>query len=83
MTNDIRSKRLALGQAIRYYREEKKLSQEDLALAADMDCSYVGRVERGEKSVSLDKIWQLCIALGITPVELFTLALGIENKWER
>ena len=54
--NDAYIKRLSFGRAIRKFRERKNMSQEDLALSAQMDRSYVGRVERGEKSVSLDKI---------------------------
>ena len=69
--NDAYIKRLSFGRAIRKFRERKNMSQEDLALSAQMDRSYVGRVERGEKSVSLDKIWQLCTALEATPAELF------------
>ena len=59
------------------------MSQEDLALSAQMDRSYVGRVERGEKSVSLDKIWQLCTALEATPAELFSAALVLEQHFKR
>lgn len=69
--------------AIRKFRERKNMSQEDLALSAQMDRSYVGRVERGEKSVSLDKIWQLCTALEATPAELFSAALVLEQHFKR
>lgn len=76
-------KRLSFGRAIRKFRERKNMSQEDLALSAQMDRSYVGRVERGEKSVSLDKIWQLCTALEATPAELFSAALVLEQHFKR
>lgn len=81
--NDAYIKRLSFGRAIRKFRERKNMSQEDLALSAQMDRSYVGRVERGEKSVSLDKIWQLCTALEATPAELLSAALVLEQHFKR
>ncbi|WP_277873512.1 helix-turn-helix transcriptional regulator [Paraburkholderia sp. RAU2J] len=41
---------VALGQAIRRLCEAKELSQEGLALLADVDRAYVGRVERGDNA---------------------------------
>jgi len=42
-----------LGNNIRLSRKSKGLSQEQLALGADIDRSYVGGIERGERNVSL------------------------------
>ena len=50
-----------VGQNIREIRESKGFSQEALAMAAGLDRSYMGSVERGERNVSvlnLDKIAQ-------------------------
>lgn len=63
--------RLSLGKAIITLRRERGLSQEALALKADIDRSYMGRIERGERSVSFDKIDAICHALGIDFLELF------------
>ena len=41
-----------LGNNIRLARKTKGLSQERLALNADIDRSYVGGIERGERNVS-------------------------------
>ncbi len=41
-----------LGEHIRYARKAKNLSQEQLALQAEIDRSYVGGIERGERNVS-------------------------------
>lgn len=41
-----------LGERIRDARKAKKLSQEDLALQADIATSYMGGVERGERNPS-------------------------------
>ena len=41
-----------LGDQIRELRRSKGLSQEQLALQAEVDRSYVGGIERGERNVS-------------------------------
>ncbi|WP_373148740.1 helix-turn-helix domain-containing protein [Bifidobacterium breve] len=69
---DISGRRRAFGERLVTLRRSRGFSQERLALASDMDRSYVGRIERGEQSVSLDKIFALSDALGIDPVELFS-----------
>jgi transcriptional regulator with XRE-family HTH domain len=46
------------------------MTQEQLALAADLDRSYVGQVERGERNVALVNIAKLAGALGIPPSTL-------------
>lgn len=63
--------RRAFGKAIVSQRKQWKISQEALANDAGIDRSYMGRIERGEQSVSLDKILDICDALSIAPVKLF------------
>lgn len=41
-----------LGERIREVRKESGFSQEQLALHADLDRSYVGGIERGERNIS-------------------------------
>ena len=43
---------IELGEHIRDARKAKGLSQEQLALQAEIDRSYVGGIERGERNVS-------------------------------
>lgn len=43
---------IELGEQIREARKAKGLSQEQLALQAEIDRSYVGGIERGERNVS-------------------------------
>ena len=48
-----------LGQRIRAERTARKMTQEELAERADLHPTYIGQVERGEKSLtiaSLEKI---------------------------
>lgn len=52
-----------LGQRIREMRKSKNFSQEDLAHESDIDRSYIGGVERGERNLSFDKLCQIAQAL--------------------
>jgi transcriptional regulator with XRE-family HTH domain len=63
---------VAFGKAVRELRKERGLSQEAFADLAGIDRSYMGHIERGEKNVTLTKIYQLSDALGVTVVELFS-----------
>jgi len=58
------------GKKLRTLRRQKGLSQEDLALAAGLDRSYVGGVERGERNVALRNINKLAVALEMSAAEL-------------
>lgn len=59
------------GARVRQLRKERGLSQEALALRCDLDRSYVGAVERGERNVSLANIHRIADALGVSPSALF------------
>ena len=60
----------AFGERLRSIRHEIGLSQEALALACELDRTYIGGIERGERNVSLINIYKIAQALGITPKEL-------------
>jgi len=61
----------AFGQRIRKLRKEKGYSQEHFADLAGLDRSYMGHIERGEKNITLLKIYQICDALEEAPQSLF------------
>lgn len=52
-----------LGKRVRAQRKSIGLSQEALALAAGVDRSYYGAVERGERNITFTVLCRLCIAL--------------------
>jgi transcriptional regulator with XRE-family HTH domain len=65
---------VALGQAIRRLREEKELSQEGLALIAEVDRAYVGRLERGDNAAALLTLKRIADALGVSMAALMDQA---------
>lgn len=56
---------LSFGLKVREQRKLKKLSQERLALLCNIDRSYMGRIERGEVNVTIEKLYKLAKALDI------------------
>ena len=63
MTTDERV--VAFGKRVREMRKAKGISQEKLAEMAGIDRSYMGNIERGEKNITLKKIYEICDALQI------------------
>ena len=65
---------LKLGVAIRAARLERKLSQEALADAAGIDRSHMGKIERGERNVSVLNVARVATALNLTLASLMASA---------
>ncbi|MDH1700044.1 helix-turn-helix domain-containing protein [Acinetobacter johnsonii] len=61
---------IAIGQLIRNKRTELKITQETLALQCGIDRSYMGRVERGEVNLTVEKLYEIASALEINAKEL-------------
>lgn len=64
----------ALGQAIRARRREMYLSQEALAHAAGIDRSHMGKIERGERNLTMLNVLRIASALGFSAAELLAKA---------
>ena len=58
---------------IRDLREQSGLAQDKFALLANVDRSYYGKLERGERQPSLALFLRISDALGITGTELLGL----------
>ncbi len=59
-----------VGDNIRFIRQQRKMSLEDLAHNAKMGRAYVNEIERGNKNISVDRLAKLAEALGVEPREL-------------
>ena len=58
------------GQVLREQRISRELSQEELALAADVDRTFVSQMERGIRQPTITTLMKLAGALGIQPSTL-------------
>ena len=74
MTKDERI--IAFGKRVREVRKAKGISQEKLAELANIDRSYMGNIERGEKNVTLKKVYEICDALKVDISELVSSSLS-------
>lgn len=63
-----------LGVAIRAARKDCDLSQEALADAAGIDRSHMGKIERGERNVSVLNVARVADALGVSITSLMASA---------
>ncbi len=59
-----------VGKRIKYFRKKLNLSQEKLALEAGINPAFLGHLERGLKSPTVDTLAKVSGALGITLSEL-------------
>jgi transcriptional regulator with XRE-family HTH domain len=71
-----------LGQQVRILREEKDLTQAELAERAGIGAKYVGEIERGQTNPTMRLVWRLSGALGVEVFELFLFSFtdGEQNK---
>ena len=65
-----------LGMRIRFLRQQLRLSQEDLALNANVNKNYISDLENGRRNPSLDILERIAVAFNITLAELFK---GVES----
>ena len=66
---------MAFGDRVRELRKEAGWSQEEFADEAELDRTYIGGIERGERNLALRNIQKIAEAFGITIAELMD---GIE-----
>ena len=66
---------MTLGQLVarrlREIRRERRLSQEERAARAGINRNYVGKIERGENSPTVEMLEKLAVVLGVEPELLF------------
>ncbi len=74
---------VAFGEIIRAERIRQEIAQDQFALRANVDRSYYGKLERGERQPSLGLILRIAGGLGVTASDLIgrtELALGTRLK---
>ena len=60
-----------IGKRIREIRLSKNLSQEYCALSCDLNRTYFGSVEKGERNISIINLNKICVSLGTSLKEFF------------
>lgn len=58
------------GEVLQAIRKEQGLSQEQLGFESGYHRTYISLLERGQKSPSLNTLFQLAMALKVTPSEM-------------
>ena len=61
---------IRLGENIREQRAKTGISQEDLALQAGLDRTYLGGAERGERNLTVLSLLKICRPLSVSLSEL-------------
>ena len=61
---------VAVGAHIREFRQKAGHTQESFANAADLDRTYVGGIERGERNLAMLNLIQIAQTLGRDPSDL-------------
>jgi transcriptional regulator with XRE-family HTH domain len=64
--------RAVLGKNVRRIRQQKGLTQEQLAFEAEIDLTYMGGIERGKRNPSLLVIARIADALLVPLTKLLT-----------
>lgn len=59
------------GKRLAGLRVERSLSQEELAFKCEINRTYIGTIERGEKSATVNTIYKLAKGLGVSPRDFF------------
>ena len=62
--------KIKIGQRIKEIRSKKGLSQEKLALLADLDRTYIPSIENGKGNISITVLEKISNALGMTVSDL-------------
>ena len=60
------------GKRLRELRKAQGYSQEGFALTVELDRTYIGGIERGERNPGLKTILRIAEALGVPVAELFS-----------
>jgi transcriptional regulator with XRE-family HTH domain len=70
-----------LGSALRSARLAAGITQESLAFQANLDRTYISHLENGHKSPTVDVLFRISTALGISAAQLITqVEQSLENR---
>ncbi|HEL2460624.1 helix-turn-helix domain-containing protein [Streptococcus suis] len=61
---------------IRYLRQEKKLSQEQLSEKAELGTNYIHNVEKKSSNIKVETLEKIMEALSVTPDQFFNFQIS-------
>lgn len=67
-----------IGERIREFRVLRGMSQEALAFASEINPTYLGRLERGEKCPTVDTLYKISLGLKLPLHELLDVSAALE-----
>jgi transcriptional regulator with XRE-family HTH domain len=70
LPQNIGAVRRQLGANVRYWRNRRSWTQDQLAERANLSAKFLGEIERGEDNPSLETLWALVCALKIDWADL-------------
>ena len=69
-----------VGHRIKCLRSSLGLSQEKLALKADLDRTYLAGVESGKRNVTISSLEKIVVALGFSMKDFFDFEKDVDYK---
>lgn len=69
-----------LGKRVKQLRSKAKLSQEAFALQAGLNRTYISKIEKGNRNISLKNLEKIANAFGITVSALLDFSNKKEDK---
>ena len=70
---------MAVAARIRHFRQLNSLSQEAVALRANINPAYFGQIERGLKCPTIDTLYKITTALNVSLSEFLRLDSSIKD----
>ena len=62
---------LNIGLKIKFFRQQRHMTQAIFAEKLNMDVRYLSDIERGKKNMTLKTIYKISSILNINPIELY------------
>lgn len=78
MARQTRQVRKFLGSKVRTLRQRRGWSQEALGARSGLSGKFIGEVERGEKSISVDSLYRVSVALEVPLKDLIELPTRLQ-----
>ena len=69
-----------IGINIRHKRNELNIKQDELALLSEIDRSYMGRIERGEVNLTVEKLYKIAFVLKCEAKELLPVHANLNTS---